>query len=452
MEKLTEKEKNVEFDLNRLGEAAVRAERILSQASATAKNNALTIAAEKLVNCTKTIIEANEIDLKNAKSKGMSQSMLDRLRLTEKRIDDIAKGILQVVALPDPIGDVLDGCTRPNGLRIVKTRVPLGVLGIIYEARPNVTADAAALCIKSGNSCILRGGKEAISSNIAISRIFRESLEEAGLPADCVQLITDTSHETAAEFMRMNKYVDVLIPRGGAGLINAVLTQATIPVIQTGTGNCHVFVDKSADLEMATRIVVNAKTQRPSVCNAMETLLIHADIADSFLPSICAELAARNVEMRVCEKCQQIFKRNGGQVPVSVLRNGGQVPVSELVSSGLIKPAEEADWATEYDDLILAVKIVETIDEAIDHISKYTTHHSEAIVTTDYEAATKFQSSIDAACVYVNASTRFTDGFEFGLGAEIGISNQKLHTRGPMGLKELTTIKYLINGNGQIRE
>lgn len=418
--------------MNELGEAAVRAERVLSRASTAVKNDALLLAAKLLKERESEIIGANAADVDAAAARGMSVSMQDRLRLTTKRIDDIAEGLRQVAALPDPVGDVLDGGTRPNGLRIVKTRVPLGVLGIIYEARPNVTADAAALCVKSGNACILRGGKEAINSNKAVAAVFREALGKAGLPEDCVQLITDTSRETAAEFMKLDKYVDVLIPRGGAGLINAVLTQATVPVIQTGTGNCHVYVDKAADLDMAEKIVVNAKTQRPSVCNAMETLLVHADVANEFLPRICRELAARNVELRVCEKSKKVLAAAG-------------------FDAGTLKDATETDWATEYDDLILAVKVVDSLDEAIEHISKYTTHHSEAIVTRDYNAASEFQLSIDAACVYVNASTRFTDGFEFGLGAEIGISNQKLHTRGPMGLKELTTVKYLINGNGQVR-
>lgn len=418
--------------LIQLGEAAVRAERVLARASTDKKNKALLIAARAIKEKEKEITEANAVDVDAAAARGMSVSMQDRLRLTTKRIDDIAEGLRQVAALPDPVGDVLDGGTRPNGLRIVKTRVPLGVLGIIYEARPNVTADAAALCIKSGNACILRGGKEAINSNKAIAEVFRQSLAEAGLPEDCVQLITDTTRETAAEFMKLDKYIDVLIPRGGAGLINAVLTQATVPVIQTGTGNCHVYVDRAADLEMAMKIVINAKTQRPSVCNAMETLLIHQAVACQFLPEIADELLRRNVELRVCDRCAAMLSGAG-------------------FGQGQYKPADESDWATEYDDLILAVKIVDNLDEAIDHISRYTTHHSEAIVTDDYRAATEFQLSVDAACVYVNASTRFTDGFEFGLGAEIGISNQKLHTRGPMGLKELTTVKYLINGDGQVR-
>ena len=417
--------------LNGLGEAAVRAERVLSRASTAVKNGALLLAAKMLKEREAEIIAANATDVDAAAARGMSVSMQDRLRLTTKRIDDIAEGLRQVAALPDPVGDVLDGGTRPNGLRIVKTRVPLGVLGIIYEARPNVTADAAGLCVKSGNACILRGGKEAINSNRAVAAVFREALGKAGLPEDCVQLITDTSRETAAEFMKLDKYVDVLIPRGGAGLINAVLTQATVPVIQTGTGNCHVYVDRAADLDMAEKIVVNAKTQRPSVCNAMETLLVHIDVANEFLPRICRELAARNVELRVCEKSKKILTAAG--------------------FDGVLKDADETDWATEYDDLILAVKVVDSLEEAIEHITTYTTHHSEAIVTRDYNAASEFQLSIDAACVYVNASTRFTDGFEFGLGAEIGISNQKLHTRGPMGLKELTTVKYLINGDGQVR-
>ena len=420
-------------ELAELGERAVKAERVLGRASTAVKNKALLLAAEKLKSGQDAILAANATDLEKAAANGMSVSMQDRLRLTPARIDGIAEGLLQVAALPDPVGDVLDGGTRPNGLRIVKTRVPLGVIGIIYESRPNVTADAAALCMKSGNACILRGGKEAINSNKAVAEVFREALDEAGLPADCVQLITDTSRETAAEFMKLDRYVDVLIPRGGAGLINAVLSQATVPVIQTGTGNCHVYVDRAADQDMAAKIVVNAKTQRPSVCNAMETLLVHADIADVFLPRICGELLSRGVELRVCGRSAEILTASG------------------FPASGF-SAASESDWATEFDDLILAVRVVGSLGDAIDHVAAYTTHHSEAIVTNDYNAAAEFQLSVDAACVYVNASTRFTDGFEFGLGAEIGISNQKLHTRGPMGLRELTTVKYLINGDGQIRE
>ena len=417
--------------LEMLGKQAQNAEKILARASTAAKDRALLLAAEALKARENEIIDANREDLQAAAEKGMSEPMQDRLRLTEKRIDGICEGLRQVAGLEDPVGQVLGGGTRPNGLRIVKTAVPLGVIGIIFEARPNVTADAAALCVKSGNACILRGGKEALRSNMAISEVFRGALERAGLPGDCVQLISDTSRELAAGFMRLDKYVDVLIPRGGAGLINAVKSGASVPVIQTGTGNCHVYVDADADLEMAENIVINAKTQRPSVCNAMETLLVHRKIADEFIPRICRALLERNVELRVCEKTAAILDENR----ISAYR-----------------PAETADWETEYDDLILAVKVADTLSDAIEHIDRYGTRHSEAIVTRNYEAAQEFQQAVDAACVYVNASTRFTDGFEFGLGAEIGISNQKLHTRGPMGLRELTTVKYLINGSGQTRK
>lgn len=418
--------------LNSLGAAAVKAERILGCASTALKNRALLLAAERLKAEEERILTANALDLDAAAEAGMSVSLQDRLRLTPARIDAMCEGVRQVAALPDPVGDVLDGGTRPNGLQIVKVRVPLGVLGIIYEARPNVTADAAALCIKSGNACILRGGKEAINSNKVIADLFRIALDEAGLPYDCVQLIADTSRETASEFMKLDKYVDVLIPRGGHGLINAVVKNATVPVIRTGAGNCHIFIDEHFILDKVERIVINAKTQRPSVCNAMETLLVHRNAA-ALLTRICRDLMEKGVELRVDARC-------GG-----VLLSGG-FPMDKLVK------ADESDWETEYNDLILAIKMVDSLDEAIEHINRYSTHHSEAIITEDYNHAREFLARVDSACVYVNASTRFTDGFEFGMGAEIGISNQKLHARGPMGLRELTTVKYMIYGDGQIRE
>ncbi|MBP3391441.1 MAG: glutamate-5-semialdehyde dehydrogenase [Clostridia bacterium] len=416
--------------LEQYGQLAKQASYILAQAAPSQKNQALIHAAALLQSETEAILAANAQDLARAKEKGMTEAMQDRLRLTASRIEGIAEGVRQVTELADPIGEIVEGTKRPNGLEIIKKRVPLGVLGIIYEARPNVTADAAALSIKSGNVCILRGGSEAICSNIAISKVFRRALAEAGFPEDCVQLIEDTSHETAQALMRMNQYVDVLIPRGGARLIQTVVQQATVPVIQTGTGNCHVYVDSYAQLPMALDIVDNAKTQRPSVCNAAETLLVHKDVAAEFLPQVARLLRSKNVELRVCAQTAEILRGAG---------------ISDFV------PATPEDWATEYNNLILTIGVVDSLWAAIDHIQKYSTHHSEAIVTENYGHARAFQERIDAACVYVNASTRFTDGFEFGFGAEIGISNQKLHARGPMGLKELTTYKYLINGNGQVR-
>ena len=416
--------------LEQYGRAAKEASYILAQASPSQKNQALAEAARILKEETKAILEANDKDLARAKDKGMTEAMQDRLRLTEARIEGIAEGVRQVIELADPIGEIVEGTKRPNGLEIIKKRVPLGVLGIIYEARPNVTADAAALSIKSGNVCILRGGSEAIHSNLAISQVFRKALVCAGLPEACVQLIEDTSHETAQGLMRLNEYVDVLIPRGGARLIQTVVQQATVPVIQTGTGNCHIYVDAYAQLPMALNIIDNAKTQRPSVCNAAETLLVHKDVAEAFLPQAASLLLSKNVELRVCEKTAAILKAAG-------------------IDAYTMASAE--DWATEYNNLILTVGIVDSLWDAIAHIRKYSTHHSEGIVTENYGHARAFQEAVDASCVYVNASTRFTDGFEFGFGAEIGISNQKLHARGPMGLKELTTYKYLINGNGQIR-
>ena len=381
--------------------------------------------ADSLINNKKSILEANKKDLEKAVENGTSKAMLDRLSLSEDRILDMANGLKQVKSLNDPIGEVLGMTVRPNGLKIGKQRVPLGVIGIIYEARPNVTSDAAALCLKSGNVTILRGGKEAINSNIAIVNALREGIKLSGLPEDAVQLIEDTSRETSNEMMKLNEFIDVLIPRGGAGLIQAVVQNATVPVIETGTGNCHVYVDEYADLEMAKNIVINAKTSRPSVCNAEEKLLINEKIADKFLPIIVKALHENNVEIRGDKKSRAIIDN--------------------------LKEATEEDWGKEYLDYVIGIKIVSDIDEAINHINKYGTGHSEAIITKDYNNSQKFLQRVDAAAVYVNASTRFTDGGEFGFGAEIGISTQKLHARGPMGLNELTTTKYIIYGNGQVR-
>ncbi|MEG1615090.1 MAG: glutamate-5-semialdehyde dehydrogenase, partial [Oscillospiraceae bacterium] len=373
----------------------------------------------------KTIIEENKKDLESGKRSGLSDSILDRLALDQKRIDGIASSVEDIIALPDPIGKTLGGTVNGYGMKIVKISVPLGVIAVIYEARPNVTADAAALCLKSGNAVILRGGKEAINSNKIIAKTMRDALLTTDLPQDCIQLVSDTSRETANELMKLNKYVDVLIPRGGAGLIKTVVENSTVPVIETGVGNCHTYVDKDADIDMAANIIFNAKTSRPSVCNACESILVHKDIAEMALIAINEKLRERSVLIK------------GDEITCEILPNA--------------VAATEEDWAKEYLDYIISCKVVGSIDEAIDHIAKYGSGHSECIVTDSYEASQKFLNEVDAAAVYVNASTRFTDGGEFGFGAEIGISTQKLHTRGPLGLPELTTIKYTIYGNGQIR-
>ncbi len=409
-----------------LGIKAKAAKYAIATASSSVKNAALEAIAEELLANVRTIIAENDIDYRNAKANGMSASKLDRLMLDEKRIKNIANAVLSLTKLEDPIGAIDGGTLRPNGLRIIKTRVPLGVIGIIYETRPNVTVDAGALCLKAGNAVILRGGKEAINSNICLVNIMRTAIEKVGLPADCIQLVEDISRETATLMMKLNEYIDVLIPRGGSGLIKAVVQNATVPVIETGTGNCHVFVDASADLKMAVDIVDNGKTQRPSVCNAVESCLVHKDIAEEFLYKLKRRLDQHNVEIRGCELTRKII-------------------------GDCVIPATEEDYATEFLDYIISIKVVNDVNEAIEHIQKYSTGHSECIVTSSLLSAEEFQKRIDAAAVYVNASTRFTDGEEFGLGAEIGISTQKLHARGPMGLRELTSIKYLINGNGQIR-
>ena len=411
--------------LKKMGERALRAKTEVEQLTTEKKNQALKLVAEGLIRDAGVILAANEQDMKKGKEKGMSQGLLDRLKLTEERIEAMAEGIRQVMQLTDPIGELLEEWERPNGLKIQKKRVPLGVIGIIYEARPNVTADAFALCFKTGNAVVLKGGSDAIHSNTAITESIRESLKRAGITPDAIQLIMDTERETTARFMKMNRYIDVLIPRGGAGLIRSVVENSTIPVIETGTGNCHVYVDKAADLKMALSIIVNAKTQRIGVCNACESLVIHEAVAEVFLPLLQRALSEHKVELRGDERvCAAIPE---------------------------CKAAVEEDYAAEYLDYLLSAKIVNSTEEAIEHINRYHTMHSDCIVTEDEATAEKFLNSIDSACVYWNASTRFTDGFEFGFGAEIGISTQKLHARGPMGLKELTAYKYLIRGTGQIR-
>ncbi|MCQ2490957.1 MAG: glutamate-5-semialdehyde dehydrogenase [Ruminococcus sp.] len=409
-----------------LGKKAKAAEAAVSVASTDTKNKALAAIAEALRSNKELIIAENAKDIAAAKENNMSASLQDRLLLTEQRIEDIAASVEELIALNDPVGEIVGGGTRPNGLRIVKTRVPLGVIGIIYESRPNVTVDGATLCLKSGNAVILKGGKEAINSNVCLGRIMRKAVSGAGLPEDIIQVVENTSRETTNELMRLNKYLDVLIPRGsGKRLIQAVVQNATVPVIETGAGNCHVFVDASADLEMAVNITDNAKTQRPSVCNAIENLLVHKDVAEKFLPMIAERFKEHNVKIYGCDRTAAIL-------------------------SGIEK-ATEVEYDTEFLDYAIAVKVVDDIDEAIEHIRKYSTKHSECIVTSSLENAEIFRKRVDAAAVYVNASTRFTDGGVFGLGAEIGISTQKLHARGPMGLTELTTVKFLIDGNGQIR-
>ncbi|RII31978.1 glutamate-5-semialdehyde dehydrogenase [Clostridium chromiireducens] len=408
-----------------IGQKAKEASYELSIASTEQKDNALILMAEELINAKNDIIKANEIDLETAKSKGTSEAMLDRLALCDDRIKGMADGLKDVVKLQDPIGEVISMWQRPNGLQIGQKRVPLGVIGIIYEARPNVTCDAAGLCLKTGNSVILRGGSEAINSNKAIVKALVKGMEKAGLPKESVQLIEDTSREVATEMMRLNEFIDVLIPRGGAGLIQAVLKNATVPVIETGTGNCHIYIDENCDFEMAKDITVNAKASRPSVCNSAEKLLVNEKIAGEFLPTVVKALRENGVAVKGDDASQTIIND--------------------------IEKTNEEDWGKEYLDYVMAVKIVKDVDEAITHINKYGTGHSEAIVTESYKNSQKFLQRVDAAAVYVNASTRFTDGSEFGFGAEIGISTQKLHARGPMGLKELTTIKYIIYGNGQIR-
>lgn len=410
--------------LQELGQKAVTAKYEVQKLSTEKKKRALKAVAKALIAESGEILKANEVDLKNGEEKGMNSGLLDRLRLSDTRITAMADGLVQITQLPDPIGEVLETIERPNGLHIEKVRVPLGVIGIIYESRPNVTADAFGLCFMSGNAVILKGGSDAIHSNKAITHVIRKALETEGVTADAILLIESTDREITREFMRMKQYVDVLIPRGGAGLIRSVVENSTIPVIETGTGNCHIFVDESADFTKAIPIIINAKTQRIGVCNACESLVIHEAVKDKLLPLLAKALKEKNVEIRGDEKVQQVID---------------------------CVPATEEDYGTEYLDYIISMKTVASVEEAIAHINKYNTKHSEAIITENMVNAEKFLNEVDAACVYVNASTRFTDGSQFGFGAEIGISTQMLHARGPMGLRELTSYKYTIKGNGQIR-
>ncbi len=409
----------------RLGNNALKAKDFLSTVTTKQKNDALLEIAKGLRENCETIIQENKIDIENAKKDGLPDGLVDRLMLDEGRINAIAHSVEQVAELPDPCGEILSEYIKENGLKITKVSVPIGVIGIIYEARPNVTADAAVLCLKSSNAVILRGGKEAINSNMAIAGVMRAALKKCGFDENCIQLVTDISRESANEMMKMKGYLDCLIPRGGKGLIRSVVENSTVPVIETGSGNCHIFVDESADIDMAAKIIFNAKTQRIGVCNACESLVIHSGIIDKALPAIKALLDTKNVEMRGDERAM-------------------------LAAQGVL-PASDEDFAEEYLDYIISVKTVDNLDEAIGHINRYSTKHSEAIITENEENARQFLARVDSAAVYVNASTRFTDGGEFGLGAEIGISTQKLHARGPMGLRELTTTKYLIYGNGQVR-
>ncbi|WP_245574258.1 glutamate-5-semialdehyde dehydrogenase [Desulfovirgula thermocuniculi] len=416
---------DIEREVREKARKAKEAARHLAYLSTEVKNRALLAMAESLLRSQEAILEANEVDVRAGREKGLSRALIDRLLLTPERLEDMAKGLRTVASLPDPVGEIEAMWQRPNGLQIGRMRVPLGVVGVIYEARPNVTVDAAGLCLKAGNAVVLRGGSEAINSNRAIAAVIALAAERAGVPAGAIQLIESTDRAAVNVMLKLNGLLDVLIPRGGAGLIQTVVQNATVPVIETGVGNCHVYVDEGADLEMARTIVINAKCQRPGVCNAMETLLVHRAVAPELLPGLLEELRSYGVEVRGCGQTREL-------VPWVV-------------------PATEEDWATEYLDLILAVRVVESLDEALDHIYRYGTRHSEAIVTRDYARARRFLREVDAAAVYVNASTRFTDGYEYGFGAEIGISTQKLHARGPMGLRELTTYKYVVFGEGQVR-
>ena len=413
-------------DVRELGKRAKAAKPALGRAGAAQRGRALLEIAGVLEREGELILAANRRDVAAAEKAGISPALIDRLRLTEQRVKDMADSVRQVAAMPDPVGTVLGGSCLPNGLRLEKVRVPLGVVGMIYEARPNVTVDAAALCVKSGNVCLLRGGKEALQTNLALAKGMREALERAGLPQDGILFVDNTSRESAAELMKLNEYLDVLVPRGGAGLIRRVVETATVPVIETGTGNCHVYVDAAADLGKALDIAENAKTSRPSVCNAAETVLVHEAVAREFLPRLKERLGRHGVELRGCPRTREIL-------------------------GDWVRPAGEEDFATEFLDYILALRVVGSREEAMAHIARYGTGHSECIVTEDYSAGEAFLQEVDAAAVYVNASTRFTDGGEFGLGTELGISTQKLHARGPMGLEALTSYKYLVRGNGQIR-
>ena len=413
------------YDIKAVCEKAKKASRIIAKTGIEEKNKALLMVADALCSRKNEIIKGNKIDVSNAEDNNMSPALMDRLKLTDERIEGIAEGVRQVAALEDPVGEVLSMKRRPNGLLVGQVRVPMGVIGIIYESRPNVTIDTFALCFKAGNAVVLRGGSDCIHSNLALVKIVKDALIEAGIDPDVISLVEDTDREIVNQMMKMNQYLDLLIPRGGAGLINNVIQNATVPVIQTGTGNCHIYVDKYADLDMAVKIIRNAKLQRLGVCNAAESLVIHSDVAEDVIPLIAADLASDGCEIRGDERSQSI--------------------------SNIIVPANEEDYGTEYLAKIISAKVVDSLDEAIEHINKYSTGHSEAIITEDYNSSQRFLNEVDSACVYVNASTRFTDGFEFGFGAEIGISTQKLHARGPMGLTALTSTKYIVYGNGQIR-
>ena len=422
--------------IEEMGLRARNAAKILRTADPETKTKALNMMADAISDRQDEILAANAEDLEEAEKNGMAKAMMDRLLLTTDRIEGMASALRDVADWPDPVGKIQEDYTRPNGLHIKKISIPLGVIGIIFESRPNVTSDCAGLCIRAGNCVILRGGHEAFKSNNAVTEVMRDALREAGLPEDCVQLVKDLSHESAHELMCLSDYIDVLIPRGSSRLINRVLDESRVPVIQTGAGNCHVYIDKDADPDMAVSITVNAKTNRPSVCNAAETLLVHEATADDVLPKIAEALTDKGVELRCDEHARRILEDAG---------------LCSEVKGNLIKEACEADWSTEYDDLIMAVRIVPSLDAAIDHIDKWSTHHSEAIVTENAEAAEKFLAEVDSSAVYWNASTRFTDGGEMGLGAEIGISTQKLHARGPMGVDQLVTYKFNLTGNGQVR-
>lgn len=410
--------------LEQMGAAAKKAATILATASSGKKNKLLQLAADMLLENSNELIAENEKDIENGRASGLTNALIDRLRLTKERISDMASGLREIAAETDPVGETIEGITRPNGIRISKIRVPLGVVGIIYEARPNVTSDAFGICVKAGNAVILRGGKEAIFSNLAIMRVLKKAVSAVGFPEGTVDLVEDTSRNSAIELMKL-KYLDLLIPRGGAALIRATLENATVPVIETGVGNCHIFIDETANIDKTVKIVENAKCQRPSVCNALETLLVHKNIAEKALPVINQALLKHNTEVRGCERTCAILKN--------------------------ALPASNEDYATEFLDYILAVCVVESLDEAMEHIRKYSTGHSECIITENYTNAERFVNELDAAALYVNASTRFTDGGQFGMGAEIGISTGKLHARGPMGIKDLTTVKFVIRGDGQIR-
>lgn len=419
----------VGFDnyIEKLGKKAKLARVSISTATTGQKNDALLEISYAIEKNMAEIITQNNIDIEKARNNGMPETKIDRLMLNEPRLYSISRACVKLTTLEDPVGEIISGSVRPNGMKISKVRVPMGIVGIIYESRPNVTVDAAALCLKSGNVAILRGGKEAINTNLCLTRLMREAIVKSGLDANVIQLVEDTSREVVSQMMKANEYIDVLIPRGGAGLINAVLKEATIPVIQTGVGNCHAYVDETADIRMAVDIVNNGKCSRPSVCNALESCLVHKSVADEFLPKLKRRLDESNVEIRGCE-------------------------TTKMILGDSVKPATEEDYATEFLDYVICIKVVGSLAEAIDHINEYSTGHSEVIITESLFSAEEFQKMVDSAAVYVNCSTRFTDGEEFGLGAEIGISTQKLHARGPMGLKELTTTKYIVTGDGQIRE